>query len=104
MREAIQQGAGIRFRPIVLTSITTFIGLVPLMFEPAISAKPLVPMAISLAYGVLCASVVTLFLVPCGYLILEDFRRNILRQRTEERAERDDPSSGTRATPVTDLT
>ena len=55
MREAIQQGAVIRFRPIVLTSITTFIGLVPLMFEPAVSAKPLVPMAISLAYGVLCA-------------------------------------------------
>ena len=77
MREAIQQGAVIRFRPIVLTSITTFIGLVPLMFEPAVSAKPLVPMAISLAYGVLCASVVTLFLVPCGYLILEDVRRNI---------------------------
>ena len=104
MKEAIQQGAVIRFRPIVLTSITTFIGLVPLMFEPAISAKPLVPMAISLAYGVLCASVVTLFLVPCGYLILEDFRRNILRQGAQEREGKDEPSSKTRATPVADLT
>ena len=66
-------GAGVtRFRPIVLTSLTTFLGLVPLMFEPSVPARPLVPMAIALGYGVLFASTVTLFLVPSGYVILDD--------------------------------
>ena len=97
MTQAVRQAAIIRFRPILLTSITTFFGLVPLMFEPSISAKPLVPMAISLAYGVLCASAVTLFLVPCGYLILDDFRRNVLRQKTEE-----EEASGPGTAPLAD--
>jgi multidrug efflux pump subunit AcrB len=66
-------GAGTtRFRPIVLTSLTTFLGLVPLMFEPSVPARPLVPMAIALGYGVLFASAVTLFLVPSAYVILDD--------------------------------
>jgi multidrug efflux pump subunit AcrB len=66
-------GAGTtRFRPIVLTSLTTFLGLVPLMFEPSVPARPLVPMAIALGYGVLFASAVTLFLVPSTYVILDD--------------------------------
>ena len=74
-------GAGIiRFRPILLTSITTFLGLVPLMFEPAVPARPLVPMAIALGYGVLFASAVTLFLVPSGYVILDDITK-LLRRR-----------------------
>ena len=84
IEKAIRQAAVDRFRPILLTSMTTFIGLIPLMFEPAISAKPLVPMAISLAYGVLCASAVTLFLVPCGYLILKDFTDMIRRKKTQD--------------------
>lgn len=84
IEKAIRQAAVDRFRPILLTSMTTFIGLIPLMFEPAISAKPLVPMAISLAYGVLCASAVTLFLVPCGYLILKDFTDTIRRKKTQD--------------------
>ncbi|MEE3327908.1 MAG: efflux RND transporter permease subunit [Myxococcota bacterium] len=103
MVEAVRQAAVIRFRPILLTSMTTFFGLVPLMFEPSISAKPLVPMAISLAYGVLFASVVTLFLVPCGYLILDDFRRNILRQKGGEESEEEPGSNGTNAEALTDL-
>ena len=61
-----------RFRPIALTTATTFLGLVPLMFEAAVPATPLIPMAIALAYGVLYASVMTLFLVPVGYLVVED--------------------------------
>ena len=84
-------GAGIsRFRPIFLTSATTFLGLVPLMFENNLQAQMMVPMAISLAYGVLCASVVTLFLVPSLYMILEDLRTALSRSRgdTAHRPER----------------
>ncbi|UTF60485.1 efflux RND transporter permease subunit [Gilvimarinus sp. DA14] len=56
-----------RFRPIVLTSITTFIGLLPILFERSQQAQFLQPMVISLSFGVLFSSVVTLFLVPCAY-------------------------------------
>ncbi|MEM7408724.1 MAG: efflux RND transporter permease subunit [Myxococcota bacterium] len=70
--DAVRSAGIARFRPIVLTCMTTFIGLVPLMFEAAPPAIPLIPMAISLGYGVLMSAVVTLFLVPAGYLILED--------------------------------
>ena len=61
-----------RFRPIVLTSVTTFMGLVPLMFLGGTAAFFMIPMAISLAFGVLFATIITLILVPCAYLILED--------------------------------
>ena len=57
-----------RFRPIVLTSLTTFAGLLPILFERSTQAQFLIPMVISLAFGVLFASVVTLFMVPCAYL------------------------------------
>ncbi len=68
--------AGIaRFRPILLTSLTTFFGLTPLILERSLQAKFLIPMAISLAFGVMFATFITLFLIPCGYLILEDLRR-----------------------------
>ena len=70
--EAVTSAAVLRFRPIVLTSVTTYLGLLPLMFEAAVPARPLIPMAISLGYGVLYASVMTLFLVPCGYVIIDD--------------------------------
>ncbi|MFP8879597.1 MAG: efflux RND transporter permease subunit, partial [Myxococcota bacterium] len=72
--EAVTSAGVARFRPIVLTSMTTYIGLVPLMFESDIQARMMIPMAISLGYGVLFASVFTLFLVPCLYVILEDLR------------------------------
>ena len=70
--DSVRAAGIVRFRPIVLTSLTTFIGLVPLMFEGSVAAGPFIPMAIALGYGVLCAAVVTLFLVPSGYLILDD--------------------------------
>ena len=72
MGEAVRKAAILRFRPIVLTTATTFFGLLPLMFEKSVAATPMVPMAISLGFGVLYASVMTLFLVPVGYVILED--------------------------------
>ena len=76
--DSVREAGMVRFRPIFLTSITTFIGLVPLMFEGSTAARPLVPMAIALGYGVLCAAFVTLFLVPCGYVILGDLSLNRL--------------------------
>jgi multidrug efflux pump subunit AcrB len=70
--EAVRTAAINRFRPIVLTTATTFFGLLPLMAEKAVAAMPMVPMAISLGFGVLYASIMTLFLVPVGYLVLDD--------------------------------
>ena len=64
-----------RFRPILLTSITTFVGLFPLLIEKSVQAKFLVPMAISLAFGVLFATLITLLLVPTSYLIIEDIKK-----------------------------
>lgn len=60
-----------RFRPILLTSLTTFAGLSPLLLERSMQARFLIPMATSLACGVLFATVVTLIIVPCGYVILD---------------------------------
>ena len=68
--------AGVRrFRPIMLTSVTTFVGLLPLMMERSLQAQFLIPMAVSLAYGVLFATIVTLYLVPCSMLAANDCRR-----------------------------
>ena len=75
MREAIVAGGTRRFRPILLTSLTTFFGLAPMILETSVQARFLVPMAISLGFGVLGATGILLLLVPCSYLILEDVRR-----------------------------
>ncbi len=64
----------VRFRPILLTSLTTFAGLTPLILERSVQAKFLIPMAVSLGFGVMFATFVTLFLVPSLYLVLEDLR------------------------------
>ena len=70
------RAAGVsRFRAIMLTSLTTFLGLVPLMTEKSFNAAFMVPMAVSLAFGVLFATFITLILVPTAYLILDDIQR-----------------------------
>ncbi len=61
-----------RFRPILLTTMTTFGGLAPMIFETSVQAKIMIPMAISLGYGILFATVISLLLVPSLYLILDD--------------------------------
>ena len=61
-----------RFRPILLTTLTTFGGLVPLIFEKSLQAQYIIPMAISLGFGILFSTAIILVLVPCLYLILED--------------------------------
>jgi multidrug efflux pump subunit AcrB len=73
--EAISYAGKRRFRPIVLTSLTTFLGLTPMIFETSIQARFLIPMAISLGYGILFATLIALLLVPSLYLIVEDLRR-----------------------------
>jgi len=72
--DAIQQAGIRRFRPILLTTITTFGGLAPMIFETSRQARFMIPMAISLGYGILFATLITLLLVPSLYLIIEDIR------------------------------
>ena len=75
IHDAVLNAASQRFRPILLTTVTTFGGLAPMMFERAVQARFMVPMAISLGYGILFATVITLVLVPCLYMVIEDVGR-----------------------------
>ncbi|SDK55247.1 efflux RND transporter permease subunit [Microbulbifer yueqingensis] len=79
--DAVVQAGRDRFRPIILTSITTFVGLVPIMFERSIQAQFLIPMVVSLAFGVLFATAVTLILVPNLYKVIEVLRDKVHRRR-----------------------
>ena len=73
--QAVRDAASARFRPVVLTSATTFVGLSPLMLERSAQAQFVIPMAVALAFGVVFSTLITLVLVPCGYVVLErDFR------------------------------
>ena len=69
---AIREAGKRRFRPILLTTLTTFMGLSPMILETSLQAQFLVPMAISLGFGVVFATAVTLIIVPVIYRILED--------------------------------
>jgi multidrug efflux pump subunit AcrB len=75
LHEALSEAGQARFRAILLTSLTTFAGLTPLMLETSMQARFMIPMAISIAFGVIFSSFITLFLVPCSYLVLEDVMR-----------------------------
>ncbi len=72
--EAVVESGVRRFRPIILTTLTTFFGLLPMLFETSIQARFLIPMAISLAFGVLFSTFIILYLIPVLYIILEDIR------------------------------
>ena len=69
-----------RFRPIVLTTLTTFFGLLPMLFETSRQARFLIPMAISLAFGILFSTLIILYLIPVLYTILEDFKGLVSRK------------------------
>ncbi|MCP5058016.1 MAG: efflux RND transporter permease subunit [bacterium] len=79
VKAAVREAGVARFRPIVLTAITTFAGLAPLLTEGSLSAQFLIPMATSLGFGVIFAAVISLLLVPASYLILEDLGRLLRR-------------------------
>ena len=72
-----------RFRAILLTSVTTFFGLMPLIFEKSTQAQFLIPMAVSLGFGIMFATLITLLLIPCNYLILEDIK-GLFSTKTEQ--------------------
>ena len=80
--DAALEAGGRRFRPIMLTSVTTFVGLLPLMLDQSLQAQFLIPMAVSLGFGVLFATAVTLYLVPCALLTADDMGRAFARLRT----------------------
>jgi multidrug efflux pump subunit AcrB len=90
LHEAVSRAGIARLRPVLLTSLTTFAGLTPLIFERSTQAQFLIPMAVSLGFGILFATFVTLLLVPLNYLVLEDIRglgRRVLRRGAEPPAE-----------------
>ena len=100
--DALRTAGVSRFRPIVLTSLTTFAGLTPLLLEDRLGARFLIPMATSLAFGVLFATAISLFLVPSAYLILEDLNswrkhRGSSRRRLGVVEGRDSVAGGPRA-------
>lgn len=70
--EAVRTAGVARFRPILLTSLTTFFGLIPLLLEKSTQAQFLIPMAVSLGFGILYATLLSLILIPAGYMVLDD--------------------------------
>lgn len=83
--EAAKSAGARRFRAVLLTSLTTFAGLMPMLLEKDVQALFLVPMAVSLGFGILFATVITLFLVPSIYLILDDVRGLFSRKKKRAR-------------------
>lgn len=77
LKQAVIESGTKRFRAIILTSFTTAAGLMPIMSEGSLQAQSVIPMAISLSFGILFATVITLFLIPCLYMLREDgFKRS----------------------------
>ena len=88
LEEAVLSAGVARFRPVMLTSLTTFIGLMPLLFEQSTQAQFLIPMAVSLGFGILFATFITLLLVPVNYMLLESGReksRNFMQTKVREK-------------------
>ena len=79
IRDAAIESGQARFRPILLTSITTFVGLVPLLLEKSLQAQFLIPMAVSLGFGVLFSTFITLILVPNSVIIIDQIRTKFSR-------------------------
>ncbi len=77
LHDAILTAGAARFRPVMLTSITTFIGLMPLLYEQSTQAQFLIPMAVSLGFGVLFATFITMLLVPVNYVLMENGKKRI---------------------------
>ena len=78
-RKAMVEAGRSRFRAIFLTSLTTVAGLAPLIFEKSFSAQFLIPMAISLGFGILFATAITLVLIPCCYMVGEELKSYLVR-------------------------
>lgn len=87
IKDAVIEAGCARFRAILLTSITTFAGVLPIMFETSLQAKFVTPMAVALGFAVMFATLITLILVPCLYIILTDigalFKRPFSKKTTK---------------------
>jgi multidrug efflux pump subunit AcrB len=81
---AVREAGTRRFRPVILTSLTTFVGLIPILLETNLQAQFLIPMATSLAFGILYATFITLLLVPAVYLILEDIKDLVRKEKKHQ--------------------
>jgi multidrug efflux pump subunit AcrB len=81
--QAVHNAGAARFRPILLTSLTTFAGLMPMLVETDMQARFLVPMAVSLGFGILFATFITLLLVPSVYMMLEDVKKLTTGRQSE---------------------
>ena len=82
LAQAVIDGSKVRFRPILLTSLTTFLGLAPItLLETSLQAQLLIPMAASLAFGIVFATIITLILIPALYLLLDDARKGLIKLR-----------------------
>ncbi len=99
--EAVVEGGMRRFRPILLTSLTTFFGLAPLIFETSMQARFLIPMALSLGFGILFATGIVLMLVPALYIAVEDARGMLAGGQRPDDEERDALERG--ETPVSTI-
>jgi multidrug efflux pump subunit AcrB len=82
VNQAAIESGGARFRAILLTSLTTFFGLLPIMFEQSAQAQIVVPMAIALGFGILFSTVITLVLIPCLYSMVESLKQATVRWGT----------------------
>jgi len=96
LREAVIDSGMSRFRPIFLTSVTTFMGLMPLMVTRDFDTAPFVPLAVSLGFGVVFSTAVTLVLIPALYVILEDFL-SLFRDDTESNIEQQETALSTQS-------
>lgn len=100
LEQAIRDSGTRRFRPILLTTLTTFFGLTPMILETSLQAQFLIPMAVSLGFGIVFATAITLILVPVVYRILEDFHQAMGAEdpddavrSSDEDAEEDEPDA-----------
>ena len=80
--DAIHMAGLRRFRPIILTTLTTFGGLTPILMETTLQAQHLIPMAISLGFGIVFATAIILIIVPCLYMMLEDIKARLSKTET----------------------
>jgi multidrug efflux pump subunit AcrB len=79
VHDAVAKAGTLRFRAVILTTLTTFAGLTPMMLEKSLQARFLIPMAVSLGFGELFSTGIILILVPCGYVILNDLHQVIAK-------------------------
>lgn len=89
--DALMVAGARRFRAIFLTTTTTFVGLLPMLFETSMQAQFVIPMALSLSFGIVSATAITLILVPCLYLVVHDIRgikKSVVASQPESAAAR----------------